>query len=65
MIYIFSTNQRCLYKGKIDVIKALITHVRVDFKVNKKPRQTLWRLKKELLGIGLPKKIVMKLYYPE
>lgn len=49
-------------EGKIDLVKALITYARVDFKVNKKSRQTLWRLKKELLDVGLPEKIVMDLY---
>jgi len=49
-------------EGKIDLVKALIVYARVDFKVNKKSRQTLWRLKKELLDIGLPEKIVMDLY---
>ena len=52
-------------EGKMDVVKALITYARVDFKVNKKSRQTLWRLKKELLDVGIPEEIVMKLYYPE
>ena len=49
-------------EGKIDLVKALIVYARVDFKVNKKSRQTLWRLKKELLEVGLPEKIVMDLY---
>jgi len=48
-------------KGNIDLVKALIVYARVDFKVNKKSRQTLWRLKKELLDVGLPEKIVMDL----
>ena len=49
-------------EGKIDLVKALIVYARVDFKVNKKSRQTLWRLKKELLDVGLPVNIVMDLY---
>lgn len=49
-------------EGNIDLVKALIVYARVDFKVNKKSRQTLWRLKKDLLGVGLPEKIVMDLY---
>lgn len=51
--------------GKMDLVKAFITYARVDFKVNKVSRQTLWRLKKELLEVGISEEIVMKLYYPE
>ena len=49
-------------EGEINLTKALITYARVDFKINKKSRQTLWRLKKELLDVGLPEEIVMDLY---
>ncbi len=49
-------------EGKGDLVEALITYARVNFKVNKKSRQTLWRLKRELLEIGLPEEVVMKLY---
>ena len=48
-------------EGNIDLVKAFITYARVDFNVNKKSRQTLWRLKKELLEIGVPEEIVLKL----
>ncbi len=48
-------------EGNIELVEALITYARVDFKVNKKSRQTLWRLKRELLELGIPKEIVMKL----
>ena len=52
-------------EGKMDLVEAFITYARVDFKVNKKSRQTLWRLKKELLELGIPEEIAMKLYHPE
>lgn len=51
--------------GKIDLVKALITYARVDFKMSKMSRQTLWRLKKELLEVGISEEIVTKLYHPE
>lgn len=51
--------------GKMELVKAFITYARVDFKVNKVSRQTLWRLKKELLEVGIPEEIVTKLYHPE
>jgi len=51
--------------GKMELVKALITYARVDFKMSKMSRQTLWRLKKELLDVGISEEIVMKLYYPE
>ena len=60
--YYFQQIRDAFNKGKIDLVKALITYARVDFKVNKKSRQTLWRLKKELLDFGLPENIVMDLY---
>ncbi|MFX1570424.1 MAG: hypothetical protein ACFFCV_18840, partial [Promethearchaeota archaeon] len=47
--------------GRIDNVKALIDFARIDFKINKNSRQTKWRLKKELLEMGIPEDLLRNL----
>ena len=62
--YYFEMIKKAHIDKNIPNVKALIDVARIDFKVNNASRQTIWRLKKELLRIGVSSALLEKLSTP-